>query len=162
VNELVSIISAVPALQERLETWQQTAERAYPPNTPRAWRTDWRFFTSWCESHDLPRLPAAPETIAPYLLAESAAGGAVATIRRRAATIAHARRAAEIPNPCDTEKVRMALRTTARERGTNQHQAPALCAPAGRSDRRPHHGGGTLPRGRTCGAWPWCWQAGTF
>jgi site-specific recombinase XerD len=128
MNELTPLTSAVPALLERLEAWQRDAEDAYPPNTWRAWRADWRSSYDWCVSTDLPSRPAAPETVAAYLYAQSAAGQAVATIRRRAATIARAHRAAGIPNPCDTEPVHLALRTIARVRGTDQRQAPPLCA----------------------------------
>jgi integrase len=71
-------------------------------------------------------LPADPGSVAAYLRAESEAGRAVATVRRRAATIACAHRAAGLTNPCQAETVRLAVRAIARERGTDQRQAPAL------------------------------------
>lgn len=114
-----------PALQA-LEVWSQAARGAYSPNTERSWRADWQSFTAWCRSQGVEPLPALPETVAGYLRAESAAGRAVATIRHRASTIAKAHRVAGLADPSAEEPVRLALRAIARERGTQQKQAPAL------------------------------------
>jgi hypothetical protein len=47
-------------------------EAAKAANSRRAYRSDWRHFESWCRSHGLACLPAAPETIALYLTALAA------------------------------------------------------------------------------------------
>jgi len=66
---------AVSALQgrevARLEDLARQArgfiEAAKAQNSRRAYRSDWRHFESWCRSHGLACLPAAPETVALYL-----------------------------------------------------------------------------------------------
>lgn len=119
-------IEQVTPAAQALETWSQAAKGAFSPNTERAWRADWQSFTSYCQSQGLEVLPALPSTVAAYLRAESAAGRAVATIRHRASTIAKAHRVAGLTDPCTQELVRLALRAIARERGTQQKQAPPL------------------------------------
>ena len=42
-------------------------ESARARNTVRGYRSSFNQFRAWCESHELPALPAAPETIAVYL-----------------------------------------------------------------------------------------------
>lgn len=54
--------------------------------TLRAYRSDWRHFEDWCQSHGLPALPATPETVALYL---AALGGVrrASTLSRRLTSI---------------------------------------------------------------------------
>jgi site-specific recombinase XerD len=119
------IESLSPALQA-LEVWSHAAKGAYSPNTERSWRADWQSFTAWCRSEGVQPLPAPADTVARYLREESAVGRAVATIRHRASTIAKAHQVTGLADPCAQEPVRLALRAIARERGTQQKQAPAL------------------------------------
>jgi integrase len=116
------------AVVQRLTQWSSAARGAFAPNTERAYQGDSRTFAIWCSRAGLAMLPAEPSTAAAFLRAESEAGKAVATVRRRAATIARLHRAAGFPNPCDSEEVRLALRGIARERGTQQRQAGPLTA----------------------------------
>jgi site-specific recombinase XerD len=62
--------------------------------TLRAYKSDWRDFEKWCESHCLITLPAAPGTVAAYLsaMAMGPRPAKLATIRRRLATIDYAHR----------------------------------------------------------------------
>lgn len=83
-------------------------------------------FAAFCESQDLPTLPASPQQVARYLRAETAAGKAIATLRRRASTIARMHTAAGLPSSCTSELVRLALKGLARQLGTDQRQAAAL------------------------------------
>src|SRR5271166_4873169 len=117
-----SLPTAIPptALVERLSQWSSAAQGAFAANTERAYHVDSRTFASWCGRAGLAMLPAEPSTVAAFLRAESEAGKAVATVRRRAATIARLHRAAGFANPCDSEVVRLALKAIARERGTQQ------------------------------------------
>jgi integrase len=124
MNQLVPLLD----IAERLRDWSVAARGAYAFNTERAYRSDFDAFQAWCASAELDPLPAEPSTVAAFLRAESAAGKAVATLRRRAATIAKVHRAADLPSPCGSEVVRLALRAIARERGTQQRQAAPLTA----------------------------------
>jgi integrase len=109
-----------------LLAWAKAAQGAYATATERAYQTDFNAFRAWCARAQQSPLPAEPETVAAYLRAESVDGKAVATIRRRAATIARLHTAAGLPSPCGSEVVRLALRAIARERGTQQRQATPL------------------------------------
>lgn len=116
------------AIARRLAAWSSDARGAYAAATERALRVDSRVFSEWCAAAALAALPAAPATVGRFLREQSNAGLAVATVRRRAASIATLHRAAGVANPCAAEPVRLALRAIARERGTDQHQAAPLSA----------------------------------
>jgi integrase len=62
-------------------------------STLRAYRSDWRHFEAWCQEHELPALPATPETVALYLAALGATHRA-ATLSRRLTSINKVHRAA--------------------------------------------------------------------
>jgi integrase len=115
-----------PSITTRLLDWANAAQGAYAPSTQRAYQSDFDAFRAWCFIAGVSPIPANPETVAAYIRAESAAGKAVATLRRRAATIARLHTAAGLPSPCSSEAVRLALRALARERGTQQRQASPL------------------------------------
>jgi integrase len=122
----MSTITISPSVARELLDWANSARGAYAPSTERAYQADFDAFRAWCFLAGMSPLPATPETVAAYLRAESAAGKAVATLRRRAATIARLHTAATLPSPCSSEAVRLALRALARERGTQQRQASPL------------------------------------
>jgi len=125
-QNLLPTPSTDSALATRLAEWSSAARGAYAVNTERALRVDSAAFTAWCSGAGLSALPAVPTTVSDYLRSENEAGKAVATIRRRAATIARLHRAAGLPSPCDSEIVRLTLKAIARERGTQQRQAAPL------------------------------------
>jgi site-specific recombinase XerD len=118
----------------RLTDWQDAAMRhqSYSRETQDAWRRDWQEFTAWCSQAAASPLPALPGTVAAFLESEHTKGRKLATVRRRAATIARAHRAADCSDPCKAEAVRLALRGIARRsREVNpagQKQAPGLNA----------------------------------
>ena len=114
------------SITRQLMDWANAAQGAYAPSTERAYQADFDAFRAWCAIAQLSPLPATPETVATYLRSQSAAGRAVATLRRRAATIARSYTAAGLPSPCRSEPVRLALRALARERGTQQRQASPI------------------------------------
>jgi integrase len=122
----MTALAPSPSITTRLLDWANAAQGAYAPSTERAYRSDFDAFRAWCSLAGLTPLPAQPETVAKYLRAEAYAGKAVATLRRRAATIARLHTAAGLPSPCRSEPVRLALRALARERGTQQRQASPL------------------------------------
>ena len=52
---------------ETLRAWDAMAQGAYPRNTVRAWRADWKGFTQFCLEQRLSPLPAAPHTVRAYI-----------------------------------------------------------------------------------------------
>jgi integrase len=122
----MSTITTFPSVARNLLEWAKAAQGAYAPATERAYQADFDAFRAWCSLTGATPIPAKPETVVAYLRSESAAGKAVATLRRRAATIARLHTAAGLPSPCSAEAVRLALRALARERGTQQRQASPL------------------------------------
>lgn len=121
-----ALIPAATQFAERLADWSRKAQGAFADNTERALRADSAVFSTWCAVTGRSTLPAAPETVVAFLRAQAEAGNAIATLRRRASTIARMHRAAGLPNPCDAEGVRLALRALARSKGTQQKQAVPL------------------------------------
>jgi len=117
---------ATTAALAQLKSWGEVAREALAANTQRAYRLDAERFASWCKAQGAVSMPAAPETVAAFLRGESEAGRAVATVRRRAATIAAMHRGAGVANPCEAALVRMAIKGLARSRGTDQRQAAPI------------------------------------
>lgn len=129
MNELVTTLSPTlsTVTSSALTAWAAAArEGGLAVNTLRAYGTDSRAFADWCRVQGLTSLPANADTVVRFLKAESATGKAVATVRRRAASIGRMHKAANLANPCQHELVRMALKGVARNRGTGQRQAVAL------------------------------------
>lgn len=125
MNYLTALATSTDA-STALETWAVAAREALASNTQRAYAADSKAFADWCQAQGLPTLPAAPEAVVAFLRAEVDAGKAVATIRRRAATISRMHGAAGLANPCAHELVRLALKGIARVKGTDQRQAAGL------------------------------------
>ena len=109
----------------RLSEHAEDARGAYAPNTERALRADVVIFTRWCAETDRQVLPASFETVAAFVDAMAAAK-APATVRRYVSSIATFHRAAEVANPCDSQKVKLALKRMHRGRGRDQQQAGAI------------------------------------
>jgi integrase len=111
---------------EHLRTWWGRARRVYPAATLKAWRCDWAIFWAYCEPVNLSPLPAAPETVAGFILHCMKAGKKPATVRRYLSTIARFHRAAQLFNPCAAEAVQMELKGLTNEVSARQRQARAL------------------------------------
>src|SRR5580692_9809884 len=73
-----------------LRAWDVMAQDAYPPNTVRAWRSDWRSFAQFCSAQNESPLPASPHTVRAYVQRCMEAAKKPSTIRRYLATIARA------------------------------------------------------------------------
>lgn len=125
MNQITTLATSTEA-STALAAWAAAARDALACNTQRAYAADSKAFADWCQLQGLSTLPASPEAVAAFLRAESDAGKAVATIRRRAATISRMHRAAGLENPCEHELVRLALKGIARVKGTDQKQAAGL------------------------------------
>ena len=109
-----------------LDQAREFARHSKAENTLRGYRTDWRDFCAWCESHALCPLPAAPETVAGYI-AECAGRLKVGTIQRRLNAIAEAHKATGLDSPTSAGLVRNTLKGIRRTLGTASAQkSPTL------------------------------------
>lgn len=110
-----------PAALKRLEG-------AYSGNTIRSYRADFQTFEAWCVAAGWSALPATPETVAAFLLAESKSA-APATVSRRRAAISKIHKLLRLENPVSSEEVNLATRSVFRQKGRRQKQALGLVAP---------------------------------
>src|SRR4051794_19580292 len=74
------------------------AAAARAANTVRAYRADWRDFTTWCDQLDLPPLPASGDTVALYLTSQ-AGTKKTSTLQRRLSAISQAHQVAGLESP---------------------------------------------------------------
>ena len=63
-------------------------------NTRKGYHYDWRAFARWCTSMHLVDLPATPETVGLFVMAELLRKQKVSTVTRRVAVIVHEHKAA--------------------------------------------------------------------
>src|ERR1700680_3304741 len=84
-TELAEVPPTLPsvAVQEALADAEVFATASRASSTWRAYESDWRIFTAWCQTMDLATLPAAPATVAMFLAAEAKHGTAPSTLNRR-------------------------------------------------------------------------------
>jgi integrase len=68
-------------------------------NTRKGYHYDWRAFARWCTSMHLVDLPATPETVGLFVMAELLRKQKVSTVTRRVAVIVHEHKAAGLPSP---------------------------------------------------------------
>lgn len=106
--------------------WSNIAKEALASNTLKAYRVDGQIYSDYCKANNLNPLPADPQTVISFIKAEADSGKAYATIRRRLATISQMHKAAELPNPIDSELVKLTIKGLAKRLGTDQAQAPAI------------------------------------
>jgi len=147
MNALVTVTtgSAValtePGILANLAHHAEHARGAFASNTERALRADTAVFTAWCIGAGLPSLPAAAATVARFVDAMGETK-APATVRRYVSSISTFHRAAQVPNPTETQEVKLALKRLHRTKGRAQVQA----APLNRAlvDRMIAAAGGTL------------------
>jgi integrase len=111
---------------ERLSVWSKEAVHAYAPTTIAAWRSDWGGFVAFCRETQRVAFPASSETIAAYIATRVALKRAASAIQRAVSTLAVVHRAAALPNPCQTETVRLALKAMRRQRAARARQARGL------------------------------------
>ena len=100
-------------------------EGAYSANTIRSYRADFTIFEAWCRQERRSALPATPETVANFVLAQSKSA-APATVSRRRAAIAKIHRLLKLDSPVRSEEVNLATRTVFRQQGRRQDQALGL------------------------------------
>lgn len=96
-------------------------------NTKRAYAADWAHFETWCREHGEQPLPAAPETVARYLVFH-ADQLKRATLERRLVGITTAHRYAGHESPCPATIVRETMKGIRRQKadaGEEQRQVEA-------------------------------------
>jgi hypothetical protein len=84
------------------------------PETTRLYTADWTAFAAWCAGAGLAALPAAPATVAAFLVAAGAGTCGAGALGRRAAAIAHRHRQAGFFPPTADQAVRAILRAARR------------------------------------------------
>ena len=121
VNDVARVRSnPVITEQGRTERVRDLLTQSLAPATRRAYRSD---IVHYEASGGV--IPSTPEIIADYL-ADLAETHAVATIRRRLASLAKAHRAIGVEDPTKAEIVTSVMRGIRRSVGTAQHQAKPL------------------------------------
>ena len=129
VIEVAPWIGSLPAKSPAaigVRDWWASAQRVYPANTLRAWRSDWQVYDVFCAGRGATTVPATPASVAAFVDACGQAGKKPATIRRYLTTIALAHRVAKFANPCAEEPVRHALKGLTNEVSVAQRQAKGL------------------------------------
>ena len=119
-------LSLAPAALERIQSWWERAQEAYPLNTRKAWACDWAVFIGFCESLKVCPLPTTPESVAAVVAQCRIEGKKPATVRRYLSTIALAHRVAKSMNPCDDEAVKLEIKGFTGSVSVRQRQARAL------------------------------------
>lgn len=124
----------VPTEKDQLADLVEVASRAKEymgkakaANTVKAYRSDWKHFTTWCAEQGLESLPATPQTVALYLTALAEAGRKASTLQRRLSSISQAHQAAGYESPTHDMQVRTVWAGIRRTKGTAQtRKAPIV------------------------------------
>jgi site-specific recombinase XerD len=91
---------------------------AFARNTRAAYRADWRRWEAFAAGAGRAAMPAEPELVRDFLVAEAGAGRKFSVLRRRLAAIATLHRLKEAPFERDAPVIAFAMRRLARELGT--------------------------------------------
>jgi site-specific recombinase XerD len=124
--EVLEVTAGLPAEAAALVRAYQRASKA--DATVRAYRSDALVFQDWCMRYGFQSLPASPEAVAGFIVAEAEAGRAASTLGRRMAAIRHAHRLAGLPEPTEDEGVRAAMKGARRKVGVAPTQKAAATA----------------------------------
>jgi len=120
---------SVPAILSLIEAESAASDFAKASKaaaTVRAYRSDARDFSAWCQRHGLEAVPASVNTVAAYLAALATSGVKASTITRRRAAIAYIHRIAGFEPPTSSEAVTAVLAGIRRSIGTSvKRKAPA-------------------------------------
>jgi integrase len=119
-------LELTPTALSYIRKWWERAQGAYPPNTRKAWASDWAVFIGFCESRGFCPLPASPETVAGFVQFGRETAKKPTTVRRYLSTIGLAHRVAKLVNPCDDEAVKLEIKGFTNAVGVRQRQARAL------------------------------------
>ncbi|WP_394793451.1 tyrosine-type recombinase/integrase [Armatimonas sp.] len=129
-GELVPLVETTGELAEVAKLTQEARDYiqdAKAKNTIRAYTSDWKDFTHWCQLQRRESLPASSETVALYIT-HLARGLKTSTIQRRISSISQAHAAAGYDDsPTKTALVRATWQGIRRSKGVaSQGKAPVL------------------------------------
>lgn len=124
--ETVEMRTSLPA--EAMATIRAYQRASKADATVRAYRSDALVFQDWCARYRFPSLPASPEAVVGFLVAEAEAGRAASTLGRRMAAIRHAHKLAGLPDPTEDQGVRAAMKGARRKVGVAPRQKAAATA----------------------------------
>jgi len=111
VAALTSIPAAILTLyQDDLTTAHAFLAAEKADATRRAYQSDWRIFTAYCDARGLTPVPAHPDTVMAFLSAEATGGAKASTLGRRVAAIRYAHKAAGLEPPTNGEAVKAVMR----------------------------------------------------
>ena len=117
---------AVDIVLSEADAIQAAADSALAPATRRVYRSLWQGFDRWCRSRGYDALPAAAVAVAAFLAARAQTSSA-ATLSLSVAAIGHYHRQHGLPNPTDSQGVKLVLAGLARQhRSAGQRQAKGL------------------------------------
>lgn len=119
------VLASASELREAARSYVQAARAE---RTRAAYRAQWTSFERFCREHDLPALPAAPETVALYLTARAQSGRRVATLAQALAAICHVQQRFGQPSPRTSALVRETWRGIRRTHGCAAQQKRPLLA----------------------------------
>ena len=120
------LVSQLPAEAAAIVRAYQQASKA--DSTVRAYRADAQVFQAWCARFGFRSLPATPEAVAAFIVAEAEEGRAASTLGRRLAAIRYAHKLAKAPDPTEDEGVRAAMKGARRKVGVAPMQKAAATA----------------------------------
>src|ERR1700676_4123844 len=109
-------------LASTAQSAQRYARASRSKATEKAYESDWRDFTIWCNASQLLYLPAVPDTVRLYIAALADKGFKVSTITRRLLVISVNHRKSDYPSPCDMRNVELAKTWLGIRRTLGVHQ----------------------------------------
>ena len=118
--------AGLPAETAALVQAYQRASKASA--TIRAYMSDVRVFEAWCRRFGFRSMPAAPETVAAFIVSEAEEGRAASTLGRRMAAIRYGHKLAKVPDPTDDEGVHAAMKGARRKLKVAPKQKAAATA----------------------------------
>jgi site-specific recombinase XerD len=115
-------------MTEKSTKWQldqllHHLDGAYAPNTLRAYKADMLDFIIHCENNAECALPAAPKTVANFLIQTVSQGIKSSTIRRKVSSISAIHRLSSLDDPTKHSEVKITQRKIYRQLGTRFNQA---------------------------------------
>ncbi len=125
-REQVALSFSAPELAASASRYAQASKA---PNTLRTYASQWRKFSTWCDSVGIEAMPSSPETVAAYITALADSGRKSGTISKSLAAIAFAHRTRQHPNPTADDRVRQVFEGIRRTLGTASAKVTPLLAP---------------------------------
>ncbi|TXN51074.1 site-specific integrase [Methylobacterium sp. WL2] len=128
-SEILTIEPVEAGLPAETAAIVQAYQRASKASaTIRAYMSDVRVFEAWCRRFGFRSMPAAPKTVAAFIVSEAEEGRAASTLGRRMAAIRYGHKLAKVPDPTDDEGVHAAMKGARRKLKVAPKQKAAATA----------------------------------